>query len=462
MSVSWSAGINTAAVRNFIRKMRGNGSKPRGFQLYRQGETLSAVFPPFRADEGMHLYSLSKSFTSVCVGIAEDKGLLSTDERILDVFPDLAPDRVSEYLSEMTLGDVLSMQSGHEVCHLNQMRFSEDAVRTFLAMPVVYKPGTTFVYSTGGTSVCGAAVARRSGMSLRAFMNRNLFDPLGIADRKPLCCADGTHCGGTGLFISQDELFRFGMMLLGNGIYEGKRIVSESYLKRATSPIADNSANGTHDWTVGYGYQFWRNDRAGYRGDGAYGQYLVVLPEEDTVFMLQECTDRLQDVLDDIFELFGSVCEPDGSEAAGLEEDVRSFYRVEPSDLPEFRFLELEDNVADIRSVEIVPDSNGRDIQILFRTAYGDQTIKAGNGYWAESHPMLRNCKPGLIALDPHFGWIEKLHLRSSFRVENGELTVVCKHIDTPHTQWIRFTPEGIRQTADGGLKPEAGSFKVR
>ncbi len=458
MSITWSAGVNTRAVRRFIRQMRENGSRPRGFQLYRRGETVSAVFPPFRPDEGMHLYSLSKSFTSVCVGIAEDRGLLSTDERMLDIFPDLAPEHVSENLSEMTLGDVLSMQSGHAVCHLDQMRFSENAVRTFLAMPVVYKPGTTFVYSTGGTAVCGAAVARRSGMSLRAFMNQNLFEPLGIADRKPLCCADGTHCGGTGLFISQDELFKFGKLLLGGGVYEGKRIVSESYLRRATSPIADNSANGTHDWTVGYGYQFWRNDRAGFRGDGAYGQYMVVLPEQDTVFILQECTDRLQEVLDDVFELLDGVCIPDASEGTELEEDVRSFYAVQPSALPKEQVYELEDNPADIRSVLVLAD--GRDVLIRFATAYGEQTIRAGNGCWIESHPMLRNCKPGLIALDPHFGWIENLHVRSSFRVEDGELTVTCKHIDTPHTQWFRFAPEGIYQTADGGLKPEAGFFK--
>ena len=460
MSVSWSSGLSTKALRSFIRALRDNGCLPRGFHLYRKGETASAVFPPFRPDEGMHLYSLSKSFTSVCVGIAQDMGLLSVDERLIDIFPDKVPETVSEYLAEMRLEDVLSMQSGHAVCHLNVMRFSEDAVRTFLAMPVVYRPGTTFVYSTGGTAVCGAAVARRAGMTLREFMNDHLFRPLGIEDRKPLCCADGTHCGGTGLFISQRELFNFGKMLLGKGVYEGKRIVSESYLERATSPIADNSGNGTPDWVVGYGYQFWRNARGGFRGDGAYGQFCIVVPEEDTVLTLEERAGDLQAVVDAVFDLFRDVCEPDPSESEGLEEDVRSFYRTEVCPLPPEQSFLFEDNAVGIRSAKFIPEN--RMLRVRFETEYGEQSILAGNGFWADSRPMLRVCKPGLVVLDPHYGWIEQFHLRSALRKDPDGWTLVCRHIDTPHTQEFRFTGDGLHIDSDGNLADEARFLRYR
>ncbi|MBP5231149.1 MAG: beta-lactamase family protein [Clostridia bacterium] len=460
MSVSWSSGISTAALRRFVSQLRKRGCSPRAFHIYKNGETASAVFPPYRADEGMHLYSLSKSFTSVCVGIAEDMGLLSTEERMADIFPDKLPEQVSDHLAEMRLGDVLSMQSGHEVCHLNAMRFSEDAVRTFLAMPVVYKPGTTFVYSTGGTSVCGAAVARRAGMPLRDFMNEHLFRPLGIENRKPVCCADGTHCGGTGIFISPEELFRFGMMLLRKGTYEGKRIVSESYLDRATSPIADNSGNGTPDWVVGYGYQFWRNARGGFRGDGAYGQYCIVVPEEDAVFTLEETSPDLQGVVDDVFELFSTVCGRDMSEAEELEEDVRSFYALPACPVPERGSMTFEDNPAGIRGAEWIPEEGG--LRVTFDTDYGKQSILAGSGRWLDSHPMLRFCKPGLIDLDPHFGWIENFHLRSALRRDEDGFTVVARHTDVPHTQTFRFAPDGLHISADGNLAEGVRFLRAR
>ncbi len=461
MSVTFSSGVNTKAIRRFVARLRESGATPRAFHVSVKGKTASAVFPPYRSDEGMHLYSLSKSFTSVCVGIAEEMGLLSTDERMIDIFPDKLPETVSENLAEMRLGDVLSMQSGHAVCHMDAMRFSDDALRTFFAMPVVYKPGTTFVYSTGGTAACGAAVARRAGMPLRDFMNEHVFVPLGIENRPPLCCADGTHCGGTGLFVSEDELFRFGTMLLNNGVYQGKRIVSEEYLKRATSPIADNSGNGTPDWVVGYGYQFWRNARGGFRGDGAYGQFCIVWPEENAVFTLEESSSNLQGTVDDMFELMSDLLKDDPSEASELEKDVDSFYDMpEYDDLPAYAKYEYEDNIVKIRSAEFLPEKDG--LRIRFETAYGTQSVLAGNGCWLESRPMLRMCKPGLITLDPHLGRIEAFHLRSALKKTDGGWAVVCRHIDTPHTQVLLFSRDGLRMASDGNLLPEAEFLKAR
>lgn len=454
MSISWSSGINTAALRTYIKKTTEGGVHLRAFRMYRKGETVSATFPPFRPDEGMHLYSLSKSFTSVCVGIAQDMGLLSLQERIIDIFPEYAPENVSENLSLMTLGDVLSMQSGHSVCHLDKMRFSDNAVKTFMAMPVPYKPGTTFVYSTGGTAVCGAAVAKRSGMKLSDFMDKYLFSKLGIENRNPICCADGTHCGGTGIFISPDELYRFGLMLLHGGVYNGERIASESFLQSATVKIADNSMNGTPDWVAGYGYQFWVNARNGFRGDGAYGQLCVVLPKEDTVFILQGEVGNMQNELSDIYWLLDHVCERNPDEQKQLEQDVNSYYAPLPGPIPEQKCYMLQDNPAQIQSITILPSSDGS-VALQFDTAYGKQIILAGNGKWLESNPMLRYCNPSINALDPHFGWIETHHLRSSYHLDDDGLKVVCKHTDTPHTQTIHFTDDHLSMFTYVGDLPD-------
>ena len=461
MSISWSGGINTPALRRFLRDTAADGIKLRAFRLYRKGETVSATFEPFTPEDRMHLYSLSKSFTSLCVGIAEDLGLLSTDERMIDIFPDKAPETVSENLALMTLGDVLSMQSGHKKCHLDQMLRSEDAVKTFLAMPVVYRPGTTFVYSTGGTCVCGAAVERRSGMKLADFMMKYLFAPLGIERPRVLTTADGTHTGGVGIFLEPDALLKLGMLMLRGGEYEGKRIVSERYCRKATSPIADNSCNGTPDWVAGYGYQFWCNARSGFRGDGAYGQLCVVLPEEDTVFALQAEASSMQAEMDHIYELIGDVLQKDSSEQKELEADVRGYYAVSPCDAKIDKTLLLSPNPTEADSVRLTTE-NGL-LKVVFSTAYGEQTLLAGDGKWVESTPMLRYCNPSINLLDPHFGQIEILRLRSSFTVEGDSVLITAKHPDTPHTQYFRFDSDALRISAFlGDLHPGVKEIPYR
>ncbi len=465
MSILLTDGCNAKAVRAYIEATTRDGTSLRAFRLYRKGETVSATFPPHRQEDRMHLYSLSKSFTSIAVGIAQDLGLLHVGERMLDLFPECAPVEISDFLSEMTLGDVLSMQSGHAVCHLNQMRFSADAVKTFLAMPVVYKPGTTFVYSTGGTCVCGAAVEKRSGMKLNDFMDRYLFSKLGIQKPDAICLADGRHCGGIGVLLSADDLFKFGMMLLRGGMYEGNRIVSESWCKTATTAIADNSCNGTPDWVAGYGYQFWRNARGGFRGDGAYGQLCVVLPEEDTVFVQLAEAGNMQTELTHIYELLDRVEGKDSDGQTALEDAVN---RAHPpltasaaltSEAPvTFRFAP---NPAELLSATLSV-SEGL-LTVRLETAYGVQLLKAGSGYWEESHPMLRYCNPSINQLDPRFGWIEQLHLRSCFAKEGNAIRVLCKHIDTPHTQTFLFAPDALRISTNlGDLHPAMAEIACR
>lgn len=461
MSIVQNHGCSPAAIRDYLALCTRDGVTLRSFRLYRKGKAVGADFAPHRGSDRMHLYSLSKSFTSVAVGIAQDLGLLQVSERMLDIFPECAPPEISENLAAMTLGDVLSMQSGHEVCHLDQMRLSEDSVKTFLAMPVVHRPGTTFVYSTGGTSVCGAAVEKRSGMRLNDFLQEHLFSKLGIERPRALCLADGRHSGGIGVFLSADDVFKFGMMLLHGGVYEGQRIVSEEWLHRATSPIADNSSNGTPDWVVGYGYQFWCNARGGFRGDGAFGQLCVVLPEEDTVVVQLAEAANMQQELTDIYTLLDAIDQSDGTDTS--DSPIEALHPALNGGTPGGAVsYQYQENPAEIRSASLTVDADGV-LTVRFETAYGLQLLRAGSGEWVESSPFLRYCNPSIGQLDPHYGWIEELHIRSSFAVEGNTLRVVCKHSDTPHTQTFLFAPDALRISANlGDLHPQVKEIPCR
>lgn len=454
MSISWTNGCRPAAIRAFLNGNAQIGTDLRALRLYRKGEMVNITTDPYRPDDCMHLYSLSKSFTSTAVGIARDMGLLQLDERIIDIFPDCVPPEISDNLAAMTLGDVLSMQSGHAACPLHLMRFSENAVKTFLSVPVVYKPGTTFVYSTGGTCICGAAVAKRSGMSLNAFMTEYIFSKLGIKTPRVIQLTDGTHAGGTGIYLSPDDVFRFGMMMLHEGEYNGQRIVSKEWCKLATTPIADNSCNGTPDWTAGYGYQFWRNARGGFRGDGAFGQLCVILPEEDTVVVQFAASNNMQAELSHIYTLLDSIDGIDNAEQKELEEDVRAYHRPPVSQPVKQVAYRYAPNPIQLEGVTL----SMQDDQLLVRmeTAYGVQYLKAGNGCWVESNPMLRYCNANIFSLDPCQSHIEQLLLRSCFIKEGDNVRVIARHPDTTHTQTFLFAPDGLHLSCDvGDLHPD-------
>jgi hypothetical protein len=129
-----------------------------------------------------------------------------------------------------------------------------------------------------------------------------LFRPLGI--RRPYWETDpeGRNMGGWGLFLRTEEIARFGQLLLQRGRWQGQQLVPEAWIAEATRKQADNGSDPNSDWAQGYGFQFWMS-RHGYRGDGARGQFCVVLPEQDALFVATASAASMQNVLDAVWSL---------------------------------------------------------------------------------------------------------------------------------------------------------------
>jgi hypothetical protein len=111
------------------------------------------------------------------------------------------------------------------------------------------------------------------------------------------------NIGGSGLYIKTVEIARFGQMYLQKGMWQGMRILPEAWIAEATQAISDNSnTEASADWTVGYGYQFWRCQHNAYRADGAFGQFCIVMPEQDAVLTMISGVQNMQTVLDKVWE----------------------------------------------------------------------------------------------------------------------------------------------------------------
>jgi CubicO group peptidase (beta-lactamase class C family) len=250
------------------------------------------------------LFSLSKSFASTAAGLAATEGVLSLDDLVVSFFPDDLPTEIDENLAAMRVRHLLSMSTGHAEDTTGRMRDGAggDWVKGFLAQPVAHAPGTHFVYNSGATYMVSAIVQKATGQTLLDYLRPRLFDPLGITGQTWESSPQGINVGGWGLNIKTEDILRFGQLYLQKGIWQDERLLMEAWVAEATSKQISNGTDPDNDWAAGYGFQFWRCRHGAYRGDGAFGQLCVVLPDQNTVVAMTAGTRDLGGVLNLIWE----------------------------------------------------------------------------------------------------------------------------------------------------------------
>src|SRR6478609_1927501 len=277
--------------------------------LVRHGQVVAECWwKPEAADKPHVMHSLSKSFTSTAVGLAVAEGKLSVDDPVLKFFPDDAPESPSANLKAMRLSDLLRMSTGHQA--ESARRPTEVWTKTFLAQPVPFKPGTHFLYNTSATYMLSAAVQKATGQTVLEYLKPRLFDPLGIDHPTWEKSPQGISTGGYGLSIRTEDIAKFGQLYLQKGKWEGKQLVPEAWVEAATARQTSNGSNPKSDWAQGYGYQFWRCRHGAYRGDGAFGQFCIVLPEQDAVIAITSGVRNMQAILDVVWDKLLPALEP--------------------------------------------------------------------------------------------------------------------------------------------------------
>lgn len=227
-----------------------------------------------------NVYSASKSFTSAAVGIALKEGLLSLDEKLTEAFPEELPEQVSENLQKATVRDLLTMCLGQPESFLmgdfRPYYPEHNWVKLALAQPFTDPPGTKFVYNNVGPYLAGILVQRRAGCDLVHYLMPRLFQPMDIQLPTWENDPQGLTFGAGGLFLTLDELHKFGLLYLQNGQWNGRQLVPESWVAESTKKQVDNGS-------YGYGYLFWGGPQGSFRADGKYGQFSILLRDKNAV-----------------------------------------------------------------------------------------------------------------------------------------------------------------------------------
>jgi CubicO group peptidase (beta-lactamase class C family) len=263
-----------------------SGQEVQTLMLVRHGHVvLEEEWAPYRLADPHLLFSVSKSFTSMAVGLAVEAGLLSIDDTVVSFFDQELPDKISENLAAMRIRDLLTMTTGHHDDTIPRMREGDRMTRAFLSYDVEHEPGTHFAYNTGATYILSVILQRLTGEKLLDYLQPRLLEPLGATEATWEVSDEGVNTGGWGLSLNTRSLANFGQFLLQQGQWEGRQLVPAEWIAAATSKQVSSANHDGLDGQQGYGYQFWRSQYGAYRADGAFGQLCLVLPDQDAVLI---------------------------------------------------------------------------------------------------------------------------------------------------------------------------------
>ncbi len=455
-------GISSSAVLAFVEAADSEIDQMHSFMLVRHGHVVAeGWWAPYDAQTPHVLYSLSKSFTSTAVGLAVSEGKLSLDDEVLKFFPGEAPAEPSANLRQMRVRDLLRMSAGNQT-EASLLTWDgrdpalRDAtwVRRFLAHPVPFKPGTHFLYNSAATYMLSAIVQQATGQRVLDYLRPRLFGPLGFKDPAWVASPQGVTVGAYGLSLRTEEIARFGQLYLQKGVWQGRQLVPASWVEEATARQTSNGSAPTSDWDQGYGYQFWRS-RHGYRGDGAFGQYCLVLPESDAVVAITSGVSDMQRVMNLVWEKLLP-----GMKAGRLPEDAEARRRLEAKlagltvRLPEGavtsplaakvsgRWYEFGENDRGVKAIKL--DFGPGTPALVVRTGAGETRTPVGVRYWAKSRGGFAN------GLDRGLGVpAPPLMAASGAWTAEGTYTVKLLAYETPYSSTLTFRFDGERLLLD-------------
>ncbi len=395
ISTPEAAGIKSEYVHDFLRHLEEKGLVMHSVLLLR-GERLFGEFywKPFNADFCHRMYSETKSYVSIAIGLLEEEGKLSLSDTIASYFPDKLDKPLHPYMQAQTIRDMLTMTT---CAHPLDWFTTEDPDRTheyLNASKIVRPSGTIWEYDSAASQVLTSLVERLSGKKLLTYLREKLFSHMGVFETANILeTPNGDSWGDSALLCRPLDMLAFGRFVMNYGTWKGKRLMNEAYLKTATSPLVSNRIAGHNAFnTYGYGYQIWMNGMGGFGFHGMGGQFTVCLPEKDFIFV---CTgdnqgfpaagDLIFDTLrQDIVSHLGDPIPENAAAHAALLRHGETLSLRAASDLPQApkeaeingkRYI-CEENPMGIRWFSLTFDQN--DILWRYENAEGEKALRLG------------------------------------------------------------------------------------
>ena len=400
-----TVGVSPKGIINFLDSIIEKQINLHSFMLLRHGKVVAeGYYRPFNKEYVHNIFSVSKSVTSAAIGIAIGEGLITLEDRVIDFFEEKIKKGVHPYTAEMKIKHLLAMATVHNGSTNKDVN---DWVKTFLNTMPSHLPGTVFAYDTTGTHTLCAILQKQTGMTVNEYLRSRLFDPIGIGPIEWESCHMNINKGGSGIKCTTEDLARFGQLYLQKGLWEGKQVLPKAWVELSTTRHIDTSNTKVMlEGKNGYAYHFWRARHNAYCAFGMGGQFVVVVPEKDVVFVSTANTLLYRDGHQMILDSFWENIYPSILASVILEEDniyIEMQQRLEQLELIlpigknsvalegaiSNRRIKLDENCLEYGTCQFI--FKGSDSRLIFFKGDERKDIKFGMGSW-------------VIGIEPFFG----------------------------------------------------------
>lgn len=449
-------GVDAKGLLALLDAFEAPGHGFHSIMIARHGKVIAeGWWAPYARDRVHLAYSLSKSFTATVLGDLAGRGLIALDAPVWSYLADL--DTIPEKWRRVTVRHCITMTVGHtedawgwrgdDEPAPGHAEAGDELLPLILAREPDGEPGDVWAYNQVGTYLVAQAIAAATGEPLTTHVRR-LLDRFGGAPAKAQRTHQGHDLGFSGMHVTTPSILALAQTWLDGGVWEGERVVPADYAELAPVPTpASLASDDVGDWSRGYGYSFW-SQRYGYRGDGAFGQFAVVLPEQDVAVAITSELENMQEVLDLLWEHLIPAIDgaPDAAadvelahRLAALEFSPRSGdERRPPLTLPRDPASQLP---AEFSSATLVPTEGGH-VLVLGHPS-GQLVAKVGSGAWVESQwPTPRG---------------PEVTVAASGAWSDGVFAAELRLVETPHTVLVDLDPAAGAARLNWRLEPLTG-----
>lgn len=434
-------GVDATGLLALLDAFESPGHGLHSLMVARHGQVIAEGWWAPYARDRVHLgYSLTKSFTATVIGDLAGRGLIDLDAPVWSYLNDL--EAVSPVWRRVRVRDCVTMTVGHsdeawgwrgDPDILAVEPDLDPLLPLILAREPDGEPGQVWAYNQVGPYLAARAIEAVTGERLTAHIRRLLLDRFGGGPAKAQRTAAGRDLGFSGLHVTTETILALAQTWLDGGVWQGERVVPSDYAERAPLPVpASLGTDRESDWSYGYGHSFW-NASHGYRGDGAYGQFALVLPEQDVAVAITSEVEVMQDVLDQVWtHLLPAIDrQPDAAAEVRLAERLRDLTHPTLSGAEHRSASVPRDPASQLPEaygpVALEPTADGHLLRIGHPA--GDLLSAVGDGRWLESR------------WPTPFG--PELAIAASGAWQDGIFRAQLRLAETPHTIMLELDPAG-------------------
>ncbi len=393
-----AAGISSAKILKFIDRIEKRDAIMHSLLIMRRGKIVTENYwAPFDKDFCHRMYSQTKSYTAIAIGLLIEEGKLSLEDKLVDVYPEYRG--THEFLDRQTVKNLLTMNTvGNPVNWFSETKNPSRMDTYFKERTRCHPAGTVWEYDSAGSQVLAEIVEKLSGMPLLDYLKKKLFNKMGtFKTAEMLKTRDGHSWGDSALLCTTRDMASFGQLLMDGGVWEGERLMNEWYIKEATKKQVDNrSAWRKGTYSHGYGFQIWRTEQNGFGFLGMGDEITICLPDHDLVFVCtadhQGTDNKIRTCLvnaffDIIVDNISDTPLPEDKEAEKLlaerVSDLKLYCETGESDSP-FRseldgvVYECEENPMGITEFRFTFNKDGSEGVLHYTNAQGKKEIPFG------------------------------------------------------------------------------------